>query len=64
MPVIARGKEIVEKDTGKVVGKSKTVAGAKAAARVRNMINATGNVSKKKVPKGRSQKISIASVRG
>lgn len=37
MPVTTRGKKIVEKSTGKVVGKGKIVASAKASARIRNM---------------------------
>jgi len=39
VPVAARGKEIIEKATGKVIGHSKTVEKAKAAARVRNAIH-------------------------
>lgn len=36
MPVVARGKTIVEKKTGKVVGRSTSAAKAKRAARARN----------------------------
>ena len=36
MPVTTRGKKIVEKKTGKVVGTGKTTASAKASARIRN----------------------------
>ena len=36
MPVVARGKKIVEKSTGKVVGHAKTEADAKKSARARN----------------------------
>jgi hypothetical protein len=36
MPVKARGKNIVEKSTGKVVGRSTSAAKAKSAARARN----------------------------
>jgi len=36
MPVVARGKKIVEKRTGKVVGRSTSKAKAKSAARARN----------------------------
>lgn len=39
MPVEARGNEIVEKETGKVIGKSDNPEKAKAAARVRNAIH-------------------------
>lgn len=39
MPVEARGREIVEKATGKVIGKSKSAEMAKRAARVRNAIH-------------------------
>lgn len=38
MPVEARGKKIVEKATGRVVGHSKTEERAKSAARVRNAV--------------------------
>jgi hypothetical protein len=38
MPVTTRGKKIVEKATGKVVGTSKSPAMAKKAARVRNAV--------------------------
>ena len=38
MPVKARGKKIVEKATGRVVGTSKATGMAKKAARVRNAI--------------------------
>ena len=40
MPVKAKGKSIVEKRTGKVVGRSKSAAMAKKAARARNMAHA------------------------
>lgn len=40
MPVKARGREIVEKRTGKVVGRSKDAATAKRAATARNMAHA------------------------
>jgi hypothetical protein len=36
MPVVARGKKIVEKKTGRVVGTSTSAAKAKSAARARN----------------------------
>lgn len=36
MPVVARGKKIVEKATGKVVGTSTSAEKAKSAARARN----------------------------
>lgn len=36
MPVIARGRKIVEKATGRVVGHSSSAAKAKSAARARN----------------------------
>ena len=36
MPVVTRGKRIVEKATGKTVGKSTSVTKAKSAARARN----------------------------
>lgn len=36
MPVVAKGKKIVEKATGKVVGHSTSAAKAKSAARARN----------------------------
>lgn len=39
MPVEARGKEIIEKESGKVIGHSKDEATAKKAARVRNAIH-------------------------
>lgn len=39
MPVEARGKKIIEKATGKVVGHSKTEERAKAAARTRNAVH-------------------------
>lgn len=38
MPVEAKGNEIIEKATGKVIGKSKDAETAKKAARVRNAI--------------------------
>lgn len=38
MPVKSVGKKIVEKDTGKVIGHSKSAGMAKKAARVRNAI--------------------------
>lgn len=37
MPVTRKGKKIVEKATGKVVGKSKTATMAKKAAQARNI---------------------------
>jgi hypothetical protein len=40
MPVIRKGKKIVEKKTGKVVGKSDSVAMAKKAVAARNMAHA------------------------
>lgn len=39
MPVKAKGNQIVEIETGKVIGHSKTPERAKAAARVRNAIH-------------------------
>lgn len=36
MPVVARGRQIVEKATGKVVAHGKTAASAKSSARARN----------------------------
>lgn len=48
MPVIARGKKIVEKKTGKVVGKSKSKGMAKKAARARNMAHAGVPLTKKR----------------
>lgn len=36
MPVTTKGRKIVEKRTGKVVGRGKTAASAKASARIRN----------------------------
>lgn len=39
MPVEAKGKKIIEKKTGHVVGHSKSEAMAKSAARVRNAIH-------------------------
>ena len=63
MPVIARGKKIIEKETGKVVGMSKTAGKAKAAANIRNAIT-EGGFKPRKVPKGRRQNAgSITSVR-
>lgn len=38
MPVTSKGKNIIEKATGKVVGHSKSPAMAKKAARVRNAV--------------------------
>lgn len=42
MPVKPKGKQIVEKATGRVVGHSKSEAMAKKAARVRNAITEGG----------------------
>ncbi len=36
MTFITKGKAIIKKETGKVVGRGKTVASAKASARIRN----------------------------
>jgi hypothetical protein len=63
MPVIAKGNKIIEKDTGKVVGTSKTAGKAKAAANIRNAITECG-FKERKVPKGRPGNAgSITSVR-
>lgn len=53
MPVVARGKNIVEKATGKVVGHSTSKKKAKKAANVRNMAHAVkkGYISKGSVDK-------------
>lgn len=40
MPVVVKGKKIVERDTGKVAGKSKDHATAVKAAQIRNMHHA------------------------
>jgi hypothetical protein len=40
MPVIAKGKTIVEKSTGKVVAHAKSKSKAKAYARIRNQKHA------------------------
>lgn len=47
MPVTRRGKSVVEKSTGKVVSRSKTVAKAKSSARVRNAAHAAKKRGKK-----------------
>ncbi len=36
MPVVARGRKIVEVGSGRVVGRAKSAAKAKASARIRN----------------------------
>lgn len=41
MPVESKGKSIIEKATGKVIGHSKSAKKAAAAARVRNAISHT-----------------------
>jgi len=51
MPVEARGKKIIEKATGKVVGHSKSEAMAKSAARVRNAIHFSTFKPTKRGPK-------------
>jgi len=63
MPVRAVGNKIIEKATGRVVGVSKNAKNAKAAARIRNAIT-EGGFKPRKVPKGRSPKTPLASVRG
>ncbi len=50
MPVEARGNQIVEKATGKVVGKSKSPEMAKRAARTRNAITFGGFKPTRKKP--------------
>jgi len=52
MPVIAKGKQIVEKRTGKVVGHSKDAATAKRAATARNMAHAGIPLTKRRGGKG------------
>lgn len=47
MPVTRRGKTVVEKATGKVVSRSKTVRKAKSAARIRNAAHAAKKRGKK-----------------
>lgn len=51
MPVEARGTEIIEKLTKKVIGHSKTPEMAKRAARVRNAVHFSTWRPTKKVPK-------------
>lgn len=36
MTFVTRGKQIIKKETGEVVGRGKTVAKTKASARIRN----------------------------
>lgn len=47
MPVVARGKNIIERSTGRVVAHSKSKKKAKKAASMRNMMHAVkkGDVS-------------------
>lgn len=47
MPVTTKGKKIIEKATGRVVGTGKSVASAKASARARNMAHAAKKRGKK-----------------
>ncbi len=53
MPVVAKGKNIVEKSTGRVVAHGKTKASAKKAARMRNMAHAVkrGHIKRGQVSK-------------
>ena len=53
MPVLARGKKIIEKSTGRVVARSKSKSKAKKAASMRNMAHAVkkGYISYKSVSK-------------
>lgn len=64
MPVERKGNKIVEKATGRVIGKSKDAATAQKAVNIRNAIT-EGGFKPTKRPKGRKKNVGpIASVRG
>ena len=63
MPVIVKGKQIIEKATGKVVGTGKTAASAQKSAGLRNALSAEA-VRPKRRPQKRKKPTLTATVRG
>lgn len=64
MPLISKGNKIIEKETGKVVGKSKDARSARNSAILRNKILEKKG-RKKRMPRPRPQNSTpIAAVRG